>query len=140
MAVKSGNLKSEEGVTLIELIVVLVILAMLAAVVGPKIFDKLSTSKDQIAKIQITELEGALQLYSFDMGRLPDTGEGLEALVRNPVGNQSWNGPYLAKELPKDPWERDYVYRFPGIHAEFELLSLGADGAEGTEDDICSWK
>jgi general secretion pathway protein G len=140
MAVKSGNLKSEEGVTLIELIVVLVILGMLAAVVGPKIYDKLSTSKDQIAKIQITELEGALQLYSFDIGHLPDTGEGLEALVRNPVGNQSWNGPYLAKELPKDPWQRDYVYRFPGIHAEFDLLSLGADGAEGTEDDICSWK
>lgn len=140
MAVKSGNLRSEEGVTLIELIVVLVILAMLAAVVGPKILDKLSTSKDQIAKIQITELEGALQLYSFDMGRLPDTGEGLGALIRNPVGNQSWNGPYLAKELPMDPWQRNYVYRFPGIHAEFDLLSLGADGAEGTEDDICSWK
>jgi general secretion pathway protein G len=140
MAVKSGNLKSEEGVTLIELIVVLVILGMLAAVVGPRIYEKLSTSKDQIAKIQITELEGALQLYSFDMGRFPDTGEGLEALMMNPVGNQSWNGPYLAKELPKDPWQRDYVYRFPGIHAEFDLLSLGADGAEGTEDDICSWK
>jgi general secretion pathway protein G len=140
MAVKSRNLRSEEGVTLIELIVVLVILGMLAAVVAPRIYDKLSSSKDQIAKIQITELEGALQLYSFDMGRLPDSGEGLEALMRNPLGNQSWNGPYLAKELPKDPWQRDYVYRFPGIHAEFDLLSVGADGAEGTEDDICSWK
>ncbi len=140
MAVKSRNWRSEEGVTLIELIVVLVILGMLAAVVAPRIYDKLSTSKDQIAKIQITELEGALQLYSFDMGRFPDTGEGLAALMRNPIGNQSWNGPYLSKELPKDPWQRDYVYRFPGIHAEFDLLSLGADGAEGTEDDICSWK
>jgi len=140
MDMKCEDRKSEAGVTLIELIVVLVILGMLAAVVAPKIYDKLSTSKDQIAKIQITELEGALQLYSFDMGRFPDTGEGLDALVRDPVGNQSWNGPYLAKEMPKDPWQRNYVYRYPGIHGEFDLLSLGADGAEGTEDDICSWK
>ncbi len=137
---KVDNRRSERGFTLIELIVVLVILGMLAAVVAPKIYDKLSTSKDQIAKIQITEFEGALQLYSFDMGRLPDTAEGLDALVRNPVGNQSWNGPYLSKELPKDPWQRGYVYRYPGMHGEFDLLSLGADGAEGTEDDICSWK
>ena len=140
MNMKFEDRGSEAGVTLIELIVVLVILGMLAAVVAPKIYDKLSTSKDQIAKIQITELEGALQLYSFDMGRLPDTGEGLDALVRDPVGNQSWNGPYLAKEMPKDPWQRSYVYRFPGVHGEYDLLSLGADGAEGTEDDICSWK
>jgi general secretion pathway protein G len=140
MAGKSREWSSEAGVTLIELIVVLVILGMLAAVVAPKVYEKLSTSKDKIAKIQITEFEGALQLYSFDMGRFPDTGEGLDALVRNPVGNQSWNGPYLAKELPKDPWQRDYVYRHPGMHGDFDLLSLGADGAEGTEDDICSWK
>lgn len=140
MDVMFEDRRSERGFTLIELIVVLVILGMLAAVVAPKIYDKLSTSKDQIAKIQITEFEGALQLYSFDMGRLPDTGEGLEALLINPVGNQSWNGPYLSKELPKDPWQRAYVYRYPGMHADFDLLSVGADGAEGTEDDICSWK
>jgi len=140
MDVKIENRRSEEGVTLIELIVVLVILGMLAAVVAPKIYDKLSTSKDRIAKIQITELEGALQLYAFDMGRLPDAGEGLDALVRNPVGNESWNGPYLAKELPKDPWQRDYIYSFPGMHGEYDLISVGADGAPGTEDDVCSWK
>jgi general secretion pathway protein G len=140
MGVKPREWISESGVTLIELIVVLVILGMLAAVVAPKVYEKLSTSKDKIAKIQITELEGALQLYSFDMGRFPDTSEGLDALVRNPVGNQSWNGPYLAKELPQDPWQRDYVYRHPGMHGDFDLLSVGADGAEGTEDDICSWK
>ena len=140
MAVKPRDWSSEAGVTLIELIVVLVILAMLAAVVAPKIYDKLSTSKDKIAKIQITELEGALQMYLLDMGRFPDTGEGLDALMRNPVGNKSWNGPYLTKELPKDPWQRDYVYHHPGNYGEFDLLSVGADGAEGTEDDICSWK
>ena len=113
---------------------------MLAAVVAPKIYDKLAKSKDKIAKIQITELEGALQLYSFDMGGFPATGEGLQALVMNPGGNESWSGPYLEKELPKDPWQRDYVYRYPGVHGEFDLFSLGADGLEGNEDDICSWK
>ena len=140
MAGKSREWSSEAGVTLIELIVVLVILGMLAAVVAPKVYEKLSTSKDKIAKIQITELEGALQLYSFDMGSFPATGAGLQALVMNPGGNESWNGPYLEKELPKDPWQRDYVYRYPGVHGEFDLFSLGADGLEGNEDDICSWK
>jgi general secretion pathway protein G len=134
------NRRSEAGFSLIELIVVLVILGLLAAVVAPNIYNKLSKSKDKVAKIQITELEGALQMYSFDLGRFPDTGEGLEALVRSTSGNEAWNGPYLAKDLPKDPWQRPYVYRCPGMHGEFDVFSLGADGIEGNEDDICSWK
>jgi general secretion pathway protein G len=74
------------------------------------------------------------------MGRYPDSGEGLEALIRNPGSVDSWKGPYLAKEMPKDPWGRPYMYRSPGTHGDFDLFSLGADGAEGSEDDICSWK
>jgi len=132
--------RSERGFSLIELIVVLVILGLLAAVVGPKVYDKLAKGKDQIAKIQIKELEGGLQLFSFDMGRYPSSAEGLEALIRNPGDNDSWKGPYMAKDLPKDPWGRPYVYRCPGMHGDYDLFSCGADGVDGGDDDICSWK
>ena len=132
--------RSEAGWTLMELIVVLVILGMLAAVVGPKVYDKIIQSKDQIAKIQISELEGALQLYSFDLGRFPSTAEGLNALVQNTVGADAWKGPYLRKGVPNDPWERPYAYRSPGDHSDYDLFSFGADGNEGNDDDICSWK
>jgi general secretion pathway protein G len=140
MCRKNKGSRSEKGFTLIELIVVLVILVLLAAVVAPKVFNKLAKGKDQIAKIQITEIEGAIQLFSFDMGRNPTTAEGLESLVRNPGNNDSWKGPYLAKALPRDPWGRAYAYRCPGNNGDFDLLSFGADGTEGNEDDICSWK
>ncbi len=102
--------------------------------------DKLSKSKDQIAKIQIKELEGALQLFSFDVGRFPTSGEGLDSLVRNPGNTDSWRGPYLSKDVPKDPWGRPYGYRCPGMHADYDLYSVGADGVDGGDDDICSWK
>jgi general secretion pathway protein G len=132
---------SEEGWSLIELIVVLVILTLLAAVVGPRVYDKLAKGKESIAKIQIKELEGALELYSFDMGRYPNTGEGLEALIQNPGNSDSWKGPYLKKsELPKDPWQKPYAYRSPGTHGDYDLYSFGADGVEGGDDDIVSWK
>ncbi len=133
--------KSEKGFSLIELIVVLVILGLLAAVVAPRVYDKLAKGKEQIAKIQIKELEGALQLFSFDMGRYPTTSEGLDALVHNPGNLESWKGPYLGKpELPKDPWGKPYVYRSPGQHGDFDISSNGPDGSEGGEDDIVSWK
>ena len=132
--------RSEFGWTLMELIVVLVILGMLAAVVGPKVYDKISQSRDHIARIQLGEFEGALQYYSFDTGRFPTTAEGLQALVQNPSGSDSWRGPYLRKGVPNDPWERPYIYRSPGDHSDFDLCSVGADGIEGTDDDICNWK
>jgi general secretion pathway protein G len=140
MSMKFEDRRSEKGFSLIELIVVLVILGLLAAVVAPNVYKKLAKGKDQIAKIQITDIEGAIQLFSFDMGRNPDSAEGLESLMRNPGNADAWKGPYLAKALPFDPWGRPYVYRSPGTHGDFDLFSSGADGTEGNEDDICSWK
>jgi len=127
---------------LIELIVVLVILGLLATVVGPKVMDRLGRGKSEIAKLQIDQLEGALGLLRFDVGRYPTTSEGLAGLIDNP-GIENWAGPYLDKRtLPKDPWGREYQYRAPGQYGDFDLYSLGADGVEGGEDDsadVTSW-
>jgi general secretion pathway protein G len=140
MSANTESRKSEKGFSLIELIVVLVILGLLAAVVAPNVYNKLAKGKDQIARIQIKELEGALQLFLFDMGRYPTSSEGLDALVRNPGNLDAWRGPYLAKDVPKDPWGKPYTYRCPGMHGDYDLLSFGPDGNEGGDDDICSWK
>jgi len=140
-----GNAKTRRrnrGFSLIELIVVLVILGLLATVVGPKVMDRLGRGKSEIAKLQIDQLEGALGLLRFDVGRYPTTSEGLPALIDNP-GIENWAGPYLDKRtLPKDPWGREYQYRAPGQYGDFDMYSLGADGVEGGEDDsadVTSW-
>ncbi len=140
MSVGLNERRPERGFSLIELIVVLVILGLLAAVVAPRVYEKLAKGKEQIARIQIKELEGALQLFSFDMGRYPTTSEGLDALVHNPGNLESWKGPYLAKDLPKDPWGKPYVYRCPGQHGDYDIFSNGPDGVEGGEDDVASWQ
>lgn len=138
----SKTRKRNRGFSLIELIVVLVILGLLATVVGPKVMDRLGRGKSEIAKLQIDQLEGALGLFRFDVGRYPSTAEGMAALIDNP-GIENWAGPYLDKRtLPKDPWGRDYQYRAPGQYGDFDLYSLGADGMEGGEDDnadVTSW-
>ena len=139
---KRNRGSSNRGFSLIELIVVLVILGLLATVVGPKVMDRLGRGKAEIAKLQIDQLEGALGLFRFDVGRYPSTAEGMAALIDNP-GIENWAGPYLDKRtLPKDPWGREYEYRAPGQYGDFDLYSLGADGMEGGEDDsadVTSW-
>ncbi len=132
----------ERGFTLIELIVVLVILGLLATVVGPQVMKRLAQGKAEIAKIQIAQLEGAIGLFRFDVGRYPSSTEGLEALARD-SGIENWSGPYLQKTtIPKDPWGREYEYRAPGQHGDYDLWSHGADGTTGGEDDaadVTSW-
>ncbi|MEJ2077044.1 MAG: type II secretion system major pseudopilin GspG [Acidobacteriota bacterium] len=133
---------AQRGFSLIELIVVLVILGLLATIVGPRVIDQLSKGKANIAKVQIADLEGALGLFRFDVGRYPTTAEGLNALLENP-GLDNWSGPYLTKStLPKDPWGHEYQYRSPGMHSDYDLYCLGADGVEGGEGDnadVTSW-
>jgi general secretion pathway protein G len=131
--------KRNRGFTLIELLVVLAILAMLAGLVGPKVMDALGSSKSKAAKVQIEDLSAALDMYRLDVGNYP---RELSALVEGEGNN--WNGPYLKKKkLPKDPWGNDYVYRFPGEHGDFDIVSYGADGqpgGEGDNRDISSWE
>ena len=132
----------ERGFSLIELIVVLVILGLLATVVGPRVMDRLGKGKSDIAKLQVDQLEGALGLFRFDVGRYPTTNEGLQGLI-DTAGVQNWSGPYLDKRtLPKDPWGREYQHRAPGQNGDFDLWSWGADGTQGGEDDnadVTSW-
>lgn len=132
---------SQGGFTLIELLIVMIILGLLAALVAPKMFQKVGTSKQKAAKAQISMLGTALDAFRLDVGGYPSTETGLEALRKNP-GLGGWDGPYLSKDVPKDPWGRPYVYRAPGDHGDYDLYSLGADGQEGGEGenaDVLGW-
>ena len=134
MLMQSRKQNRQRGFSLIELIVVLVILGLLAAVVGPRVMDRLRGSRAQIARIQIAEFDTTLELFNFDVGRYPTSEEGLRALIENTGNIPNWSGPYLKKNaVPKDPWNHDYAYRAPGQHGEYDLYSLGADGQEGGE-------
>ncbi len=131
------------GFTLIELLVVLVILGLLAGLVGPRVMKQLGQSKTKTAKLQVEELSAALDMYRLEVGRYPAQDQGLQALVEQPAGVDTWNGPYLRKNnVPLDPWGQSYHYRMPGEHGDFDLYSLGADGTEGGEgenSDVVSW-
>jgi len=132
----------QKGFTLVEMLVVMVILALLAALVGPRLFPKLGKGKQSAARAQIELLGQGLDHFRLDVGRLPTTQEGLNVLMVNP-GIDKWDGPYLKKELPNDPWGKPYHYQSPGTHGEYDLFSYGRDGTaggDGEDEDIVSWK
>ena len=135
--------RKQRGITLIELLVVMVIIAMFATLVGVRLFGRVDRARQLQAKSQIQQFEGSLDIFRLDVGRYPTTEEGLQALQVQPAEVQNWDGPYLAKEIPLDPWNRPYVYRRPGQHGDYDLISFGDDGQEGGEgnaEDIVNWK
>jgi len=136
------KLKSDAGITLIELLVVMVIIALFATIVGSRVGRSVDKGKKVAAKSQISEFESMLDTFKLDVGRYPTNEEGLQALRVKPANAPNWDGPYSKKDLPLDPWGRAYVYRFPGTHGDFDVLSYGADGQEGGDGDnadITSW-
>ncbi len=135
----------EAGITLLELLVVMVIIALFATLVGTRLWKNVASAKATTAKSQIETFENAIEQFRLDVGRLPTQEEGLQALRVRPstVDQSKWNGPYLQKDVPLDPWGNAYVYRCPGEHGEYDILSFGRDGKEGGEGedaDIVSWK
>jgi len=135
-------LLNNSGFTLVELLVVIIVLGLLVGLVGPRLFGRVGQSKTAAARAQIELLGAALDQYRLDAGRYPDTAQGLDALQRNP-GVPNWNGPYLRKDVPRDPWGNPYKYRCcPGQHGDYDLWSDGGDGApggEGENADVTSW-
>ena len=125
----------ETGFTLIELLVVIVIIGLLTAVVGPRLFSQLGKSEQSAAKAQIDAFAKALDAYRLDTGRYPTTEQGLQALVVKPETEGKWNGPYLQKSIPFDPWGKPYMYRSPGQAWDFDLLSYGKDAQPGGEHE-----
>jgi general secretion pathway protein G len=135
----------QAGVTLIEMLVVVTIIGLFVALVGPALFKKVDTTKVTMTRSQIDNFMTALGTYKLDTGAFPTTEQGLQALRVKPADINQWEGPYMPKDIPKDEWGHDYIYRFPGEHQadEPEIESLGADGqpgGEGINADIVSWK
>ncbi len=142
MVIPKRSQSDHRGFTLIELMVVMVIIGLLAALVAPKLFPKLGKGRQAAAKAQIELLGQALDQYRLDVGSYPSTEEGLNALMANP-GHDNWDGPYLKKNLPSDPWGNPYNYQCPGTHGEYDLYSLGRDnkpGGEGEDKDVTNWE
>lgn len=140
-------IENSRGFTLIELMVVMAILALLAALVGPKLLGRSDDAKISDAKVQIRNLETALKLYKLDNGQFPSTEQGLQALVTKPTTgiipkNYKAEGYIESKQVPKDPWSNDFIYLAPGEHGDYDLCSNGGDsarGGEGKASDICNW-
>src|SRR5512144_192988 len=141
---KRAHVAYQAGFTLLEVLVVLVILGLLAAVVaGPQSFKYLGTAKAEAAKVQVSQISQALGLYRLEVGRYPTQEENLVALVDAPPGINKWNGPYLKKkEAIVDPWGRQFLYKVPGEHGDYDLYTFGADntqGGNGEDQDITNW-
>ena len=124
--------QGEHGFTLVEMLVVITIIGLIMGLIGPRVLNYLSESKVKAAKIQMQSFASALDLFNLDAGRYPSTAEGLAALVRRTPGVAAWNGPYLrGGSLPNDPWNNPYLYRAPGEHGAYDIMSYGSDGQEG---------
>jgi len=128
---------------LVELLVVLIILGLVASIAGPNVMKYLGSSKAKTAKLQIKEIESALELFFLDTGQYPATEKGITILVKDDGSMVGWNGPYFKNaQIPNDPWGNSYLYQKPGEHGSFDLISLGADnqpGGEGDDKDITNW-
>lgn len=134
--------RTQVGFTLLELLVVMVIIGLLAGYVGPKYFSQIGKSEVKATHAQIDALGKALDQFRLDVGRYPNTEEGLAGLVTRPANLPKWDGSYLTKNVPLDPWGNAYIYKFPGEHGEYDLLSNGKDGqpgGEGEAADITNW-
>jgi len=130
------------GFTLLELLVVMVIIGLLAGIVAPQYFAQIGKSNAKVARAQIESFGQALDQYRLDVGQYPSSEQGLLALRNAPQQAARWQGPYLKRDVPEDPWGRAYVYKRPGQHGEYDLVSLGADGqpgGEGNDADIGNW-
>jgi general secretion pathway protein G len=138
-----NNPTHQNGFTLMELLVVLAILGLLMSLVGPRVLSQLGGAKTKTTAIQIKDLEQSLEMYKLDVGRFPTTEQGLDALVEKPSGVVGWNGPYLKSDVPLDPWNREYHYKYPGERMELDIYSYGQDGSpggEGEDSDVGNWK
>jgi len=124
-------MRQERGFTLLELLVVVAIIGLLVAYVGPRYVSQIGKSETAAARAQIEALAKALDTFRLDTGHYPSSAQGLAALRERPAGEARWNGPYLQKDVPGDPWGKPYVYRTPGAKGDFDLISYGRDGAPG---------
>jgi general secretion pathway protein G len=136
--------KLQSGITLIEMLVVVTIIALFAALVAPRMMGQADKARRTQAHAQVNSFMTALGAYKLDTGTYPSTDQGLQALRVKPENVNQWAGPYLPQDIPMDPWGRPYLYKYPGDHGdEPDLISFGADGApggEGNNADIVSWK
>ncbi len=134
--------KQNQGFTLLELLVVMVIIGLLTAYVAPKYFGQVGKSEVKVARAQLDALDKALEQYRLDMQRFPTSEQGLDVLFKKPAEADKWGGPYLKKAVPEDPWGNAYQYRYPGEHNDYDLWSFGADGqpgGTGNDEDITNW-